>query len=393
VFTVIGLPTITSFTPSSGPVGVSLTITGTGFTQVSSVKFNDVTASYTVNSATQITATVPPTATTGPITVTNVAGPGSSSSNFTVIPPPLLASISPTTAITGTTLTIAGSNLANATSVNFNSAAVTTLISNTDAQIQVTVPGSLSAGAVNVSVVTAAGTSNTKTLTIVPAPVISDLKPNVSYQGFPIMIRGSNLAGTVGVKIGTTDATIMTVYDATVIITLPVTMTNGTYSVTVSNEGGPSNGVTLNVITAPAAVGSPPTGNFVTPPPANYVNVISNQWTNTKDNSVAFLLGLGSGSQCKIVSPNDPNNLTNYLCGSYQFVKDGTGKVTANYIELTMGTGTDPATRETFYGQWSATVPDPCFQKLVLVSGKDGHVLTAIVDVSSSNLYGTGTCH
>jgi hypothetical protein len=48
------------------------------------VKFNNVTASFVVNSATQITATVPTGATTGKITVTTPGGTATSATNFTV---------------------------------------------------------------------------------------------------------------------------------------------------------------------------------------------------------------------------------------------------------------------------------------------------------------------
>jgi uncharacterized repeat protein (TIGR02543 family) len=77
-------PTISSFTPSSGPVGTSVTITGANFVGITSVKFNGTTASYTVNSPTQITATVPTGTTTGTISVTNSAGTGTSTSAFTI---------------------------------------------------------------------------------------------------------------------------------------------------------------------------------------------------------------------------------------------------------------------------------------------------------------------
>jgi IPT/TIG domain len=86
-------PTISSFTPTFGPVGTSVTITGTNFSgtisgasfTTSSVKFNTTTAtSFTVNSATQITATVPTGATTGKISVTTPGGTATSTANFTV---------------------------------------------------------------------------------------------------------------------------------------------------------------------------------------------------------------------------------------------------------------------------------------------------------------------
>ena len=76
---------MTSFTPTSGPVGTSVTITGTNFTGVASVKFNGTAAtSYTVNSTVKITATVPTGATTGQIAVTTAAGTGTSAGSFTV---------------------------------------------------------------------------------------------------------------------------------------------------------------------------------------------------------------------------------------------------------------------------------------------------------------------
>src|SRR4029450_4176338 len=77
-------PTITSFSPTSGPVGATVTINGTNFTGATSVKFNGVSATFIVNSATKITATVPTGATTGTVSVTTPGGTATSTSDFTV---------------------------------------------------------------------------------------------------------------------------------------------------------------------------------------------------------------------------------------------------------------------------------------------------------------------
>lgn len=77
-------PTISSFSPTSGPVGTNVSITGSNFTFASAVKFNGTSASFAVNSGTSITATVPAGATTGTISVTTPGGTGTSSSSFTV---------------------------------------------------------------------------------------------------------------------------------------------------------------------------------------------------------------------------------------------------------------------------------------------------------------------
>lgn len=77
-------PHITSYNVSQGAPGDTVVITGYAFNGATGVAFNGVSASYTVNSNTQITATVPSGATTGTITVTNAYGTGTGPS-FTIL--------------------------------------------------------------------------------------------------------------------------------------------------------------------------------------------------------------------------------------------------------------------------------------------------------------------
>jgi uncharacterized repeat protein (TIGR03803 family) len=78
-------PQLLSFNPPSGPVAAQVTITGTGFTQTLGVGFGDnMPAEFTVNSDTQITATVPTGAQTGPIGVETKGGTAISTATFTV---------------------------------------------------------------------------------------------------------------------------------------------------------------------------------------------------------------------------------------------------------------------------------------------------------------------
>jgi hypothetical protein len=87
-FTQPAPPTVSGFTPTSGPSGTNVTITGTSFTGATTVSFNGANASFTVNSATQITAKVPSGATSGPITVTTPTGSAPSAGSFSVTPTP-----------------------------------------------------------------------------------------------------------------------------------------------------------------------------------------------------------------------------------------------------------------------------------------------------------------
>ncbi|MFC6221990.1 FG-GAP-like repeat-containing protein [Hymenobacter artigasi] len=75
-FTVVVVPVISSFAPTSGPVGTSVTITGTGFNTVAGqnvVLFGATRAAVTAASATSLSVTVPPGTTYQYPTVTNLA--------------------------------------------------------------------------------------------------------------------------------------------------------------------------------------------------------------------------------------------------------------------------------------------------------------------------------
>ncbi len=92
---VLAPPTLTSFSPSAGPVGTTVTLTGTNLGFTTRVTFNGIAAVFAIRSPTQLTATVPPGATTGPITVVTPGGTATSLSSFTILLPPTLTITSP----------------------------------------------------------------------------------------------------------------------------------------------------------------------------------------------------------------------------------------------------------------------------------------------------------
>jgi uncharacterized repeat protein (TIGR03803 family) len=79
------IPTISSISPSSGPVGTAVSITGTGLTQTTKVTLGSVVAPFTINSDSSLSVTVPAGAKTGKFTVTT-AGGSATSATFTVTP-------------------------------------------------------------------------------------------------------------------------------------------------------------------------------------------------------------------------------------------------------------------------------------------------------------------
>jgi hypothetical protein len=162
-------PAVTRVSPASGPRsgGTIVTITGTNLTGATAVGFGStVASSFTVDSDTQITATAPAGTGTVDATVTTPSGTSSTGATdqytYGDSDVPGVSSVSPSSGPTagGTSVTITGSGLANATDVKFgaNSATIT---SNTATQIIATAPaGAAGTVHVTVTVTTADGTSS-----------------------------------------------------------------------------------------------------------------------------------------------------------------------------------------------------------------------------------------
>jgi uncharacterized repeat protein (TIGR03803 family) len=78
-------PVVKSFNPTSGPVGTSVTIAGSGLVNTTKITFGGVAATtFSLTSDTKVMATVPAGAKTGKIGITTPGGMATSSGTFTV---------------------------------------------------------------------------------------------------------------------------------------------------------------------------------------------------------------------------------------------------------------------------------------------------------------------
>jgi YD repeat-containing protein len=119
----IGSGTLTIFnvTPQTVATGATMTIQGQGFNTnpaLDIVTIGGVAATVVSATSTTLVVSVPGNAVSGPIVVKVGNGTATSSSNETVIPLPIITSISPKTALAGTTIstfTVGGANLTGAT--------------------------------------------------------------------------------------------------------------------------------------------------------------------------------------------------------------------------------------------------------------------------------------
>lgn len=162
-------PTVTSVSPSAGPVsgGSSVTITGTAFTGATAVTFGATAAtSFSVNSDTSITATSPAHAPgTVHVTVTTAGGTSATGTadQFTFAPAPVVTSLDPRSGPStgGLPVTISGSGFTGAYLVKFGSSQASSFRVVNDSTITAVTPAGL--GTVVVTVTTPGGTNDPAT--------------------------------------------------------------------------------------------------------------------------------------------------------------------------------------------------------------------------------------
>ncbi len=201
------------FTPSSGQVGTTVTIYGTGFSAApasNTVKFNGTTATVLTASPTVLTANVPVGATTGTISVTVGANTATSSASFTVGTGgvPTLSSFTPAVGNYGATITLTGTNY-DTTPINNRvgfTAAMGAVATATSTSLTVPVPSTAQTGPISVSTIYGKVTSAQEFYVAPPGVVSTD----VQYMG-RVVVDGS----TVTASITTANKTGLMVFDGT----------------------------------------------------------------------------------------------------------------------------------------------------------------------------------
>jgi energy-converting hydrogenase Eha subunit A len=335
-------PAVTGVSPPSGPSsgGTSVTITGSGFTGATGVQFGGTAAtSVTVHSDTSVTATSP-AGQAGPVDVTVTAPGGTSPASppgdqftYTPPPPPAVTSVSPSSGPStgGTTVTIAGTNLTGATTVDFGAGHPATFTVTNPATIVATAPAAGALGQVDVTVTTPGGTSTANggdqySYVAPPAPTVTAISPASGPAGTSVTITGTGFSGATTVDFGTGSPATFTVSSPTMIVaTAPTASTPGVVDVTVTTPGGASPVTGADQFTYQAL------------PPGTIPSPVSGGW---QLNGTAVLNTTASPPNLELTPA------TNWVAGSafYPTPVAGTG-ITASFdVFLGSGSGADGMT-------------------------------------------------
>ncbi|MGY3676734.1 IPT/TIG domain-containing protein [Streptomyces sp. TE33382] len=309
-------PTITTINPSQGPTtgGTTVTLTGTGMAGSTAVRFGSTNAtSFTVNSATQITAVSPPrTAGAAAVTVLHPTG-NSNSVTFTyvVAQVPAVTGVAPSSGPTsgGTSVTLTGTGFTGATAVTFAGTPATSFVVNSATQITATTPAG-SAGAAVVTVTTPGGTSAPDSFFFYAVPPVlnsADPAQGPTAGGVVVTLTGSNLLNASTVRFGATNATSFSVVSATQ-ITATAPPGTGSSTITVITPGGTSNPVAFTYVATPTLMALVPSSG---PTSAGYVVTLTGMNLATASavtfGGTAVSFTVASDTQVMAVAPAGPS--------------------------------------------------------------------------------------
>lgn len=317
-FTFVPSPVISSISPASNGKDSTVTIIGTNFNNVSSVKFGGVNAaSYTVVNSTTINAKLG-TGASGNITVTTTGGTASFS-GFTFIPPPVITSFSPVSAVAGSTITITGTNLSTTHKVMIGvlPAASFTVINNTTVRAVV---GTGASGAIEVT--TKGGMGSLAGFTFIPAPFISAFYPVSAGQGTTVTLSGIGFSNATAVSFGGTAATSFAVVNSSQITAVVGNGTSGTISITA--PGGTATKTGFSFIQPPVISSFTPnsaiTGQTITITGTNFTGASAVRFGGTNATSVTIvnattiiaIVGAGTSGNVSVTTPGGTANKSGF---------------------------------------------------------------------------------
>jgi FG-GAP-like repeat/IPT/TIG domain len=300
-------PIVNSFSPTGGPAGTSITISGSLFTGTNAVTVGGVpVSSFTVVSDTVITAVVGAGA-SGSVAVTNAFGTGSKP-GYTFGPAPLISSFTPAAARQGAMVQIKGTGLSGTTTVRFGGVPAQFVFNDSDTSISAMV-GTGASG--SVSVTTATGTASLPGFTFLPPPVISTVSPDSGFTGATVTITGVNFTGATAVRLGGIPAASFSILSDT---SLTAVVGNGaTGSITITGPGGNGSGGNFRYLGPNISSFTPSSGGLgttVTITGTNFTGVTAVQfggipaasYTVNSATSITAVTGIGASGDITVTT-------------------------------------------------------------------------------------------
>lgn len=262
---------------------------------------------------------------------------GSSYNGFSVIANqvggPGIAFFNPSTASTGSIVTITGNDFTGTTGVSFGGVAAASYIVLNSTTINAVVG---IGGSGSVSVTTSKGTATLTGFTFIPPPAILSFTPTSAATGVSVTITGTNFTGTTTVTFGGTPASSFTVVNAATITAVVGTGASGNVSVTTPGGSATLAGFTYNTVTAIGGPNNSNTKDLLASPNPSDGEVLIKHPSSPKKTTIRFVDILGR--EVKVITPARNSSQTSTSvkgmeAGIYQIIwSDGKKILTRTFM-------------------------------------------------------------
>lgn len=306
------LPNIASFSPKSAGIGDKVSLEGTNLSGVTKVTVGGVNSSFVINSATKITITVSSGA-SGDIILSTADGIAKVS-DFIFIPPPVITSFSPLTALPGSEIAITGANFENVKEVWFGGTPASAIRVQSSTSIIATVGAGTSG---KISVITRGGSAELAGFIL--QPVISSFFPKSGTINEVVTINGAGFEGVSAVSIGGTPVKSFQIKSPTLITAVIGASANG--NLMVSKIGGSSSMGSFNFYFTPIINSFSPQ----TAPIGSEIKINGSNFSPTPGENIVYFGGVravvnaSTASQLSVTVPSGA----------------GYGSISTSYHELT----------------------------------------------------------
>jgi hypothetical protein len=241
----VPLPSIISFSPTSGPVGTVITVIGTNLDRASAAYVNRVKANVSAVASGRATVFVPADAVSGRISIVTPFGLCESQAEFEIITASAIKDISPSTGPAGSLVTILGWGFKSTSIVMFGGIPSPSVTISSNNTVVAQVPYGATTGDVLVDGPTG-GATGPEPFTVTLS--ITSVQPGTGSVGSSAAISGIGFRGAKEVLFSGVKAQFEVLSDTTILAKVPAPATDG--PVQVVTESGSTNSSSQYRITA-----------------------------------------------------------------------------------------------------------------------------------------------
>jgi len=238
------IPQVTSVTPTTVTPPARITVAGTDLDAVSQARLGSTALAIAAQSATSLALDVPAGASTGFLTLVDRGGTArQSAQQVTVLNALTVTAFSPTAVVTGAALTITGTGLDRAATVEFAGGASAPIASRSGTtSITVTVPSAAQTGPVVVVTSSSERAASATALTVAPRIVVTNAGTFSVAAGGSVTLAGSGFGEVSGVTVGGQTATLGARSATSLTLTVPAGISCGAISLLSASQPAVSGG-------------------------------------------------------------------------------------------------------------------------------------------------------